>query len=199
MLYGKVLRPPSYRATLESIDLSAADAMDDVVVARDGEFIGFAAPSTFRAKAALDAVAKTASWKTISHPSSNELFSHLKEHARAGRPGTRGSVGPALAGASKVLGETYEVAYVQHAPMEPRAATAEWEEGKLTVWAGVDYRREILTRHDGRGLRGLLEAHPQDVFELEAAAPGILEDVDLPEDYRRAIARLSGGHAPRGD
>ena len=53
MLYGKVLRPPSYGATLESIDLSAADAMQDVVVVREGEFIAFAAPTAFRAGALL--------------------------------------------------------------------------------------------------------------------------------------------------
>ena len=88
MLYGKILRPPSYGATLESIDLSAAEAMKDVVVVRDGEFVGFAAPSTFRAEQALDAVAKTATWKTVSHPSSSELFSHLKKHAGTGRPRT---------------------------------------------------------------------------------------------------------------
>ena len=52
------------------------------------------------------------------------------------------------------------------------------------------YRDEVLTHHEGRGLRGLLEAHPQDVFELEVATDGILEDIDLPEDYRRAIDRL---------
>jgi CO/xanthine dehydrogenase Mo-binding subunit len=143
MLYGKVLRPLSYGATLESIDLSAAEAMQDVVVVRDGEFIGFAAPTTFRAEEALDAVAKTARWKTASHPSSSRLFSHLKKQARPGRPSTRGSVATALAGASKVLSETYEVAYVQHTPMEPRAATAEWKDGKLTVWAGIDYPQRI--------------------------------------------------------
>jgi molybdenum cofactor cytidylyltransferase len=54
------------------------------------------------------------------------------------------------------------------------------------------YRDEILTRHEGRGLRGLLEAHHRDIFELEVAAAGILEDVDLPEDYRRMIGRCSG-------
>ena len=30
-----------------------------------------------------------------------------------------------------------EVAYIQHAPMEPRAAVAEWDGGKLTVWTGT--------------------------------------------------------------
>ncbi len=142
MLYGKTLRPPSYGATLESIDLSKARAMKDVVVVRDGQFVGCAAPTSFRAEQALEAVAKTASWKTISHPSSKELFSHLKNTARPGRrssPNTRGSVAKGFADARKALSETYEVAYIQHTPMEPRAATAEFKDGKLTVWAGIDY------------------------------------------------------------
>ena len=54
----------------------------------------------------------------------------------------------------------------------------------------MHYRDEILTQHDGRGLRGLLDAHPQDVFELEVATSAVLEDVDTPEDYRREIGRL---------
>ena len=45
--------------------------------------------------------------------------------------------------ASKTRSATYEVAYVQHAPMEPRAATAEWQDEKLTVWAGIDYPQRI--------------------------------------------------------
>jgi isoquinoline 1-oxidoreductase len=141
MLYGKILRPPSYGATLESIDLSKAEAMKDVFVFRDSQFVGCAAPTSFRANQALDAVAKTASWKTVSHPSSRNIFSYLKKNARSGgrsRPRTRGSVDKALADANKVLSEIYEVAYVQHTPMEPRAATAEWKDGKLTVWMGVD-------------------------------------------------------------
>ncbi|MHC4486533.1 MAG: xanthine dehydrogenase family protein molybdopterin-binding subunit [Planctomycetota bacterium] len=141
MLYGKILRPPSYGATLESIDLSKAKAMKDVVVVREGQFVGCAAPSSFRAAQALRAVAETASWKTVSHISSKNLFSHLKKNARPGRrsrPRTRGSIDKGLADASKVLEQTYEVAYVQHTPMEPRAAVAEWKDGKLTVWAGVD-------------------------------------------------------------
>jgi isoquinoline 1-oxidoreductase len=141
MLYGKILRPPSYGATLESIDLSTAGAMKDVVVFRDDQFVGCAAPTSFQANKALNAIVKTASWKTISHISSKELFSHLKKNARTGgrsRPRTRGSVDKALTDADKVLEQTYEVAYIQHTPMEPRAAVAEWNDGRLTVWMGVD-------------------------------------------------------------
>ena len=141
MLYGKVLRPTAYGATLESIDLSAAEAMDDVVVVRSGEFVGFAAPSSHRATQALEAAVKTASWKTSPQPASNKtLHDYLKVHGRTERARTdaTGSTERALEEADQVLNESFRVAYIQHAPMEPRAAVAEWNEDRLTVWAGCD-------------------------------------------------------------
>ncbi|HUV13477.1 MAG TPA: molybdopterin cofactor-binding domain-containing protein [Acidobacteriota bacterium] len=141
MLYGVVLRPPSFGATLTSIDLSAAEAMEGVVALRDEQFVGFAAPSLHRAELALEAAAKTASWKTSPSPVSNrDLHAHLKEHARTerSRVDENGSVERGFSEANEVLSETYTLAYVQHAPMEPRAAVAEWSGEKLTVWAGCD-------------------------------------------------------------
>jgi CO/xanthine dehydrogenase Mo-binding subunit len=146
MLYGKILRPPSYRATLEAINLSKAEAMKDIVVVHEGQFVGFAAPTSYRATQALEAVADTAKWKTTPQPSSKEIFSYLKQHARTGgrsRPRSRGSADEAFANSDKVLSETYHVAYIQHTPMEPRAAIAEWNNGKLTVWAGVDGPHQV--------------------------------------------------------
>ncbi|HSN15936.1 MAG TPA: xanthine dehydrogenase family protein, partial [Anaeromyxobacteraceae bacterium] len=141
MLYGRVLRPSAYGATLESVDLSAAKAMTEVVVVREGPFVGFAAPSSHRATQALEAAERTASWKAAPKPVSNEnLFEHLRAHARRNeaRADERGSTGAALAKAEHVLAESYRVAFVQHAPMEPRAAVAEWNGDRLTVWAGCD-------------------------------------------------------------
>ena len=43
MLYGKVLRPPSFGATVTSYDDAEAKALKDVVLVRDGDFIGAAA------------------------------------------------------------------------------------------------------------------------------------------------------------
>src|SRR6185369_5840236 len=49
--------------------------------------------------------------------------------------------------AKQRLSQAYHVAYAQHAPLEPRAAVAEWADGKLTVWAGTQnpfgHRREL--------------------------------------------------------
>jgi molybdenum cofactor cytidylyltransferase len=50
---------------------------------------------------------------------------------------------------------------------------------------------EILTGYDGVGLRGLLDAHPTEVVELAVADEGVVQDVDVPEDYRRALERIA--------
>jgi len=138
MLYGRVLRSPSYGAKLESIDLSGAKAMKDVVAVREGDFVGFAAPTLFQATAAMEAAAKTASWKPAPVlTSSKTVHAYLKEHARMGNAGGS-SAEKGFATAAKTLSATYTLAYIQHTPMEPRAAVAEWNDGKLTVWAGCD-------------------------------------------------------------
>lgn len=49
------------------------------------------------------------------------------------------------------------------------------------------FRDEMLAHHDGIGLRGLLDAHPEAVFRLEISNAALLEDMDTPEDYRRQL------------
>lgn len=53
----------------------------------------------------------------------------------------------------------------------------------------ADYFAEVLTQHDGVGLRGLLQAHPSDVAEVEVADTAVLADMDGPEDYQRELSR----------
>ena len=140
MLHGKVLRPPAYGAILESVDLAAAYAMSDVVVVHEDQFVAVAASSSFRARQALDAMAKTAKWKHSAPAVSNaNLFTHLKENASGReRTTTRGEADPAMSAAAKVLEREFEIAYIQHVPMEPRAAVAEWSGDRVTVWVGCD-------------------------------------------------------------
>jgi molybdenum cofactor cytidylyltransferase len=49
------------------------------------------------------------------------------------------------------------------------------------------YFPEILTCYEGAGLHALLAAHPADIQEVELPDPLILEDIDRPADYQRAI------------
>src|SRR5215475_12593282 len=63
MLHGGVLRPPSYRATLEAFDSRPVEAMPGVrAVVRNGRFIGVVAEREEQAVAAVTALAKCANW-----------------------------------------------------------------------------------------------------------------------------------------
>jgi len=135
MLYGKVLRPPSYGARLLGVDLEPAKRLKDVMVVQDGQFVGVAAPTTFRARQALEAIQRTARWEPAPHPSSREVFDYLRRRARDGIP--ENPFAQEMAGAHRALRQTFQIAYVQHAPLEPRAAVAEWDGGHLTVWCGT--------------------------------------------------------------
>jgi nicotinate dehydrogenase subunit B len=139
MLYGKVLRPPSFGATLTSFHQDQTKATPGVFVVRDGDFIGAAAPTEREAQAALDAV--KAEWKEVAQISNKELFAYLKQNAAAKTEDRfrkqKGSIEEGLANAAHRFHATYTVAYIAHAPLEPRAAVAQWEDGKLTVWTGT--------------------------------------------------------------
>jgi isoquinoline 1-oxidoreductase len=141
MLYGKVLRPETLQASLASVDVNAAQALIGVTVVHDGEFVGVAAPSGDQADQALAAI--KAEWKSPAQPSDKDLFASLKtergeEQAFGGRGNqSRGSMADGLAAADHKLQATYTIAYIAHAPLEPRAAVAEWQDGKLTVWTGT--------------------------------------------------------------
>lgn len=137
MLYGKVLRPASFKATLDSVDTKAAATMPGVTVVRDGNFVGVAAPNESDAVRAVAAI--RAEWKSTPQPSGRETFDYLKKNSMAGddRSGhSAGSIEDGLAAAEKKLKQTYTVAYIAHAPLEPRAAVADWKDDKLTVWTG---------------------------------------------------------------
>jgi isoquinoline 1-oxidoreductase len=145
MLRGKVLRPPSFGARLESLDASRAEAMTGVKVVRDGDFVGIVAASEHTAAAALAALRPT--WAKPSEPatSDRELADFFKGHPRQGRQGgfgnrsagENGSIKDELAAAHAKLEANYTIAYIAHAPLEPRAALAEWEGDRLTVWTGT--------------------------------------------------------------
>lgn len=141
MLYGKVLRPAAFDATLVSVDTEKAEQMG-VTVVRDGNFVGVAAPTSGQAEAAVAAI--HAEWKAEPQPSNKELFDDLRKNTTEGRDPTGdgdrfevGSVEQALASADHKLQQTYTVEYIAHVPLEPRAALAQWDGDHVTVWTGT--------------------------------------------------------------
>jgi isoquinoline 1-oxidoreductase len=120
--------------------------MPGVTLVCEENFIGVAAPDELCATRAIEAI--QVEWKVAEgQPSSDEVFDYFRKHPSEipgyGGPTAHieGSVEEGLAAASRVLESSYTSAYIAHAPLEPRAAVAEWsaEEGKprLTVWTGT--------------------------------------------------------------
>jgi isoquinoline 1-oxidoreductase len=163
MVFGKVVRAPAYNSELESVNSAAAQALPGVTFVRDGEldtrrvgagevidinptvmfvrdggFVGVTGPTDQLAARAASAL--TANWKTGENVAEAALFDHLRKPPRGGapvRPQDRGSMESGMAAADFKTEETYTAAYIAHTPLEPRAAVAEWTNGKLTVWTGT--------------------------------------------------------------
>jgi CO/xanthine dehydrogenase Mo-binding subunit len=136
MLYGRLVRPDGYGGTLLSVDDTRARAMPGVTVVRDGDFLGVVAPTERAAVRAAAAVRAT--WNVPEgQPSSETIYDHLK------KTGERTTNPPAIealafpAGVARTFEASYRIPYIAHTPLEPRAAVAEWEDGKVTVWTGT--------------------------------------------------------------
>lgn len=135
MMFGKILRPSGFHGTLVSLDATAAEKMPGVQVVHDGDFVGVVAPEEWTAEKAL--LTMKAKWKVPPQIDNAELFAYLKDHAQKRENPESAEVTRALAGAHARVEQEYTVEYIAHAPLEPRAAVAEWEKGKLTVWTGT--------------------------------------------------------------
>jgi isoquinoline 1-oxidoreductase len=192
MLYGKILRPPSFGATLISYDDSAAKSMKDVVLVRDGDFAGAAAPTVAAAEAALALV--RVQWKEVPQISDGEIYSYLKKNAQPSKEPrfrqAKGSMEDGLAAAARKLGASYTVAYIAHAPLEPRAAVAQWTDGKLTVWMGT--QRPFAVRDDLADIFHVPEKNVRVIVPDTGSAYGGKHTSDAGLEAAR-LAKAAGG------
>ena len=147
--HGAVLRPPAPGAVLRSADTAAAGAIAGVTVVRDGEFIGVTAGDPGTARRAVAAI--RADWEQPP-PGPADLETYLRAHPVDGEGWQRavssqaGDPEAALAAAVIGVQATYTTAYLAHVPLETRAAVAEWEDGRLTVWTGTNVPFAVRAR-----------------------------------------------------
>jgi isoquinoline 1-oxidoreductase len=137
MLHARILRPPSHDAVLKHVDTSAAEKVAGVSIVRNGELI---AALHERPDIADSAKALIKAEYDRPQPSVDDrsIFDHLVEHAPEPQVVDEGgSLTDGEKLAATIVEKTYLNSYVAHAPMETHSATANIENGKLTVWAGT--------------------------------------------------------------
>src|ERR1039458_672067 len=127
MMFGKVVRPQGYNATLDSIDTAAAEKMTGVKLVRDGDFIGVVAPDAWTAEQAFASI--KSKWNVAAgQPSNQTIFDYLKANSNSNSEAPRGGsraiaeAAPAAAAAPSPgdlsLAQSYTVQYIAHAPLE---------------------------------------------------------------------------------
>jgi len=167
MLHARVVRPPSYRATIVRIDTNPISKMPGVrAVHRDGNYLGVIAEREYQAIAAMQALAEAVTWnEAASLPQPEEIFDWLASQPAQQVPVLTGSGG--LTGRTSILEATYRRAYQMHGSIGPSCAVAQFANGQLTVWT-----------------------HSQGVFPLRAA---IAELVQLPTESVRCVQLEGSG------
>ena len=143
MLYGRIVRPPTPGATLESAPEGGADVSAGIVaIVRDGSFLGVVAEREDQAEDAAARLRARAVWKPGPDLPHRESVTArmMAGDARAfniveGTPAGEASAAPeAPATAARTLEATYTRPFQMHASLGPSAAVAVREHDRLTVW-----------------------------------------------------------------
>ena len=136
-LHARILRPPAHGARLVGIDVTAAEKRPGVTVVRDGDLVAVLHAHWDEADRALAAV-KAEFARQDPPVDDRTIFDHLVKAAPAPQAAAEGGVlAEGEARAVTRFDRTWFDSYVAHAPMEPHAAVAAVENGKVTVWAGT--------------------------------------------------------------
>jgi len=146
MLHGRVIRPPSVGAKLESVDESSIKNIAGIErVVREGNFLGVVAQTEWAAiKAARDLKASWSKWEGL--PEQAKLFEHVRatKVLRDETTGNVGNTGEAMGKEGvKKIAATYDFAIHTHGSTGPSCAVAEFRDGKLTSWSASQATHDL--------------------------------------------------------
>jgi len=140
MLFGDVVRPVSFGATLKSVNTAKASTLPgvvDVVVDEGLNFVGVVATTPTALVAAIEAI--EVAWQAPeldTTPDQLEVSNHRRrgdfEHTLV----DDGDTARATAATKITVSGAYSTAFMAHAAMEPRAALASATSASVEVWCG---------------------------------------------------------------
>ncbi len=133
MLHGRIVRPPSPAARLQSVDLSGVETMPGVVkVVRDGSFLGVLAEKEWQAIKAMRALSAAAQWsEQASLPEINDLPKALMAIPAEDGVVVDKQVPVAV---TRTQEATFTRPYQIHGSIGPSCGLAHLVDGLTTVW-----------------------------------------------------------------
>jgi nicotinate dehydrogenase subunit B len=148
MLHAKIVRPPAHGAKVKSMDTAAAEKVPGAQLVRDGDLVALVHQYPDEAERARDLV--KADWDVP--PSTLDdvtIFDHLVKNAPQGARDLvheSGSLADGARASVSVVDSRFLNSYVAHAPMETHTATANIENGKVTVWVSTQAPFTVKTQ-----------------------------------------------------
>ena len=148
MVHGRSIRPPAYRATLQSFDEEALRSQVSGLlrVVRNGSFLGVIAEDEYQAEKAQRLLASQSQWSVTDNlPAGQALPEYLKTLPHNTEQVQTGDFQPD----DRTLRASYFKPYMMHGAIGPSCAVALYDEDQLHVWThsqGVFPLREAMTR-----------------------------------------------------
>ncbi len=134
MVHARVVRPPSWFATLKDIDTASIKAMPGVVaVIHDGNFLAVAAEKEFQAVQAMRALTNLAEWEEKPRlPNEQDMAAVLQKSES--EQGVVAEAGADFAGGTETFSAQFLRPYQMHASIGPSCSVAHLDNGTMTVW-----------------------------------------------------------------
>lgn len=195
-LAGIVLRPASLNAKLTSVEAAAARKLPGVTVVHDNDFLAVAAANPHEARRAARLI--RAEWTPAPDPPISELAAEWRKTAIAPIENNqtrypplvrKGDAAAALAAGERLLKTEYWLPFIAHAPLETRAAIAEWNEDRLTVHSGK--QAPFLVRAEIAKALGIAESHVHVLSYMPGGGFGGKQHADVEFEAAR-LARAAG-------
>jgi nicotinate dehydrogenase subunit B len=137
MVFARILRPPSHGANLTTVDTSGAEKVDGAKVVRDGELIAVLHENRDKADQALLKIKAEYTFNELPVGDKSVFEYMLKSDSYANVETTSGDLEAGKKLCDKIFDTVVHDPYLAHAPIETHAALAQFEGGKMTVWAST--------------------------------------------------------------
>lgn len=169
MVHARILRPPSYKARLQSLPGDTETLPGVLRLVRNGDFVGVIADKEYEAIRALQHLKEKSRWHHEEPlPEQEKLFAEMLSQDIEGETiENSDSFEDGLESAAARLEATYTRPYQMHGSIGPSCAIAQWQNEQLTIWT-----------------------HSQGVYPLKRSIANML---DIPEENIRAIGVPGSG------
>jgi isoquinoline 1-oxidoreductase len=137
MLFARIVRPPSHGAKLESVDYSGAETIEGARVLRDGDLVAVLHENRDLADAALAKIKAEYSFNEMAVNDKTIFDFMLQADSVSSVLAGNGDLEEGRKLSEKIIESEFPDPYLAHAAIETHTALAQFEGGKLTVWAST--------------------------------------------------------------